>query len=372
MSKIRYIGLDVHKDTITIAVADMNLPANVLATIPNDTGELLKRLRKLSSGTQLKVCYEAGPTGFGLCRDLRAAKIDCIVVAPSLIPVRSGERIKTDRRDACKLAHFLRSGDLTSVWVPDIQTEAMRDLLRARDAAKRAERVARQQLDKFLLRQGRIYTGKTKWTRPHVEWIQAQKFELPAQQRVLSDAMHTIQEATGRVARLMADVTDLLPGSKLAPLVKELQAFRGVDVVTAATVAAEIGDFTRFSKASQFMAFVGLVPSEHSSGGTRRVGRITKTGNQHVRRLLVEAAWHYRHPPRIGRGLFARQQEVNETTKRIAWKAQHRLYRKSSRLLANGKSPNKVVTAIARELAGFLWDAARQPHLQPGDNAVKV
>jgi len=266
----------------------------------------------------------------------------------------------------------LRSGDLTPVWVPDVQTEAMRDLVRARDAAKRSERVARQQLDKFLLRQGRIYAGKTKWTRTHWEWIQVQKFELAPHQRVLSDAMHTVQEATGRVARLMADINDLLPGWALVPLVKELQAFRGVDVVTASSLAAEVGDFTRFSKASQFMAFVGLVPSEHSSGGSRRVGRITKTGNQHVRRLLVEAAWHYRRLPRIGRQLFERQKDVSETTKSIAWKAQHRLYGKSSRLLGKAKSPQKMVIAMARELAGFLWAVARQPHLQPRGTTVSV
>jgi len=372
MLKIRHIGLDVHKETITIAVADANSPAYVLARIANDASELLKRLRKLGSDAELSVCYEAGPTGYGLCRELRAAKIECMVVAPSLVPVRSGERIKTDPRDARKLAHFLRSGDLTPVWVPDIQTEAMRDLVRARDAAKRAERVARQQLDKFLLRQGRIYAGKTKWTGPHWDWIQTQKFELPAQQQVLSDAIHTVQEASSRVARLMGDITDILPGCALAPLVKELQAFRGVDVVTAAALAAEVGDFTRFSKASQFMAFVGLVPSEHSSGGSRRVGRITKTGNQHVRRLLVEAAWHYRRMPRLGKGLLQRQRDVSQTTKLIAWKAQHRLYRKSSRMLGKDKSPQKVVIAMARELAGFLWAVARQPHLQPGGMNVSV
>lgn len=372
MLKVRYIGLDVHKETITIAVADANSPAYVLATISNDLGELLKRLRKLGSDAQLAVCYEAGPTGYGLCRGLRAAKIDCQVIAPSLVPVRSGERIKTDRRDARKLAHFLRSGDLTAVWVPDPETEAMRDLVRGRDAAKRSERVARQQLDKFLLRQGRIYAGKTKWTTAHLKWAQAQKFELPAQQRLLADALHTVQEAGERVARLKADLTDLLPAWTLAPLVKELQAFRGVELVTAAALAAEVGDFTRFSTAGQFMAFVGLVPSEHSSGGSRRVGRITKTGNQHVRRLLVEAAWHYRRQPRVGHGLLERQRDVNPATKSIAWKAQHRLYRKASRLLGKAKTPQKVVIAMARELAGFLWAAARQPHLQAGGKNVSA
>jgi len=366
MAKVRYVGLDVHKDSITIAVADENSPAYVFAAIGSDPGELLKRLRKLGSGANLVVCYEAGPTGYGVYRALRAANIECVVVAPSLVPVRSGERIKTDRRDARKLAHFLRSGDLTPVWVPDVETEAMRDLLRARDAAKRAERVARQQLDKFLLRQGRVYPGKTKWTYRHGEWIKTQKFELAAHQRLLSDALHTVQEAGERVARLMADVADLLPQWSLAPLVKELQAFRGIDLVTAAALVAEVGDFTRFSQASQFMAFVGLVPSEHSSGGSRRVGHITKTGNQHIRRLLVETAWHYRRLPAIGRGLYERQKGVSETTKSISWKAQHRLHRKSSRLLAKAKSPQKVVIAMARELAGFLWSAARQPHLQPG------
>lgn len=372
MSNVRYVGLDVHKATIAIAVADGNLPAHVLATIPNDVGELRKRLRKLGPVALLSVCYEAGPTGYGLYRELQAAGIHCVVVAPSLVPIRSGDRIKTDRRDACKLAQFLRSGDLTPVWVPDPQTEAMRDLLRARDAAKRAERVARQQLDKFLLRQGRIFEGKTKWTVRHWEWVRAQKFELSAHTRFLADAIHTAQEAQGRVARLVVDVRDLLPAWSHALLVKELQAFRGIELVTAASLAAEIGDFMRFSTAGQFMGFVGLVPSEYSSGGRRHVGRITKTGNQHVRRLLVEAAWHYRRPARIGKGLYERQKDVSAGTRSIAWKAQHRLYSKASRMLDKSKSPQKVVIAMARELAGFLWAASRQPHLQPGGKSAKV
>ena len=279
---VRYIGLDVHKDSIVIAVAEDGVqPAEFLTKLPYDIPRLLKQLRKLGSPARLRCCYEAGPTGYGLYRALSAAGLACLVVAPSLIPVKSGNRVKTDRRDARKLAHYLRSGDLTAVWVPDEASEAMRDLERARDDAKRSERVARQQLGKFLLRHDRRFPGKTSWTRRHLAWIVTQKFAHEAQQQVLTDYLHTVEEATTRVQRLSEQIAKLVEGWALAPLVKALMAMRGVQLITAVTVAAEIGDLKRFRKAGQLMSFVGAVPSERSSGDSRRQGRITKTGNAH-------------------------------------------------------------------------------------------
>jgi transposase len=291
---------------------------------------------------------------------LADAGFDCIVVAPSLIPVKSGNRVKTDRRDARKLAHYLRSGDLTAVWVPDEASEAMRDLERARDDAKRSERTARQQLGKFLLRHDRRFPGKTSWTRTHLTWIATQKFAHEAQQQVLTDYLHTVEEATTRVQRLSDQIAKLVEGWALAPLVKALMAMRGVQLITAVTVAAEIGDLKRFHKAGQLMSFVGAVPSERSSGDSRRQGRITKTGNAHVRRVLVEAAWTYRHRPRLSDAIRKRNEGLSPQVQAIAWKAQVRLNERYRRMLAAGKSPNVTVTAVARELAGFVWALGQQ------------
>lgn len=363
MSTLRYVGLDVHAETIVISVADSGTgPAVDLKTIPCEEGRLYSELKKLAPVSSLRVCYEAGPTGFGLQRYLAARGVNCVVVAPSLIPQASGSRVKTDRRDSRKLAHFLRSGDLTPVWIPDQHTEALRDLERAREDARVAERRARQQLLKFLLRQGLRFTeGNTNWTRSHWEWIRRQKFTLEAQNRVLADYVLTAQQAAERIKRLTHDIAELVEEWALAPLVKNLQAFRGVELVTAVGLAAEIADFTRFESANKFMSFVGLVPSENSSGGTRRQGAITKTGNRHVRRLLIEASWHYYScPVGISRALTARRVGVPNEVTVIADKARERLRRKAHRLKARGKTPNKIVTALARELAGFLWAAVRE------------
>jgi len=358
---VRYIGLDVHKDSIVIAVAEDGVqPAEFLTKLPYDIPRLLKQLRKLGSPARLRCCYEAGPTGYGLYRALSAAGLACLVVAPSLIPVKSGNRVKTDRRDARKLAHYLRSGDLTAVWVPDEASEAMRDLERARDDAKRSERVARQQLGKFLLRHDRRFPGKTSWTRRHLAWIVTQKFAHEAQQQVLTDYLHTVEEATTRVQRLSEQIAKLVEGWALAPLVKALMAMRGVQLITAVTVAAEIGDLKRFHKAGQLMSFVGAVPSERSSGDSRRQGRITKTGNAHVRRVLVEAAWTYRHRPRLSQAIRARNAGLPPQVQAIAWKAQVRLNERYRRMLAAGKAHNVTVTAVARELAGFVWAVGQQ------------
>lgn len=360
-ARIRFVGLDVHKDTIVIAVADEGAtPAEALAEIPHEPTRVLARLRKLGPLETLRVCYEAGPTGYGLQRYLTRAGVSCVVVAPSLVPTQSGNRVKTDRRDARRLAHFLRSGDLTPVWVPDEQTEALRDLERAREDAKRAEKAAKQQLSKFLLRQGRRYTEGKQWTKRHWCWIQQQTFAHEAHRRVLADSIQTVQQASERVLRLEHDIGELIEHWVLNALVTNLQAFRGVALLTAVGLAAEIGDFHRFPTAGQFMAFVGLVPSEYSSGGHRSQGGITKTGNRHVRRLLIEAAWnYYRWPLRISVALHERRQGVPQAVIDIADKAMHRLGRKAHRMCEKGVSPKKTITALARELAGFLWAAAR-------------
>jgi len=361
MKRIVYVGLDVHKDSITIAVARQGRePAETWKTIPYDGVRLRKALKMLVKDVeQLRVCYEAGPTGFGLCRRLREAGIDCTVVAPSLVPGKPGDRVKTDRRDARKLAHFLRSGDLTAVYVPDEAVEAIRDLERARDDAKCAERVARHQLSKFLLRHDRHWQGTT-WTLKHRDWIRTQKFAYPAQQRVLEDYLKTVEDLAERVARLTQSVAELVEETVLAPLVKALQAFRGISTVSAVTIAAEVGDLRRFATAGQFMSYVGLVPSEDSTGKRRRQGPITRCGNGHLRRILVEAAWHYRHLPLMSKELRRRNQGIATGVRRIAWEAQKRLNQRLYHLIHAGKNSQKAVIAVARELAGFVWAVGQE------------
>ena len=367
LSTIRSVGLDVHKDSLALAVADPgSAPAQLLATIPNDFATLTRRLDRLGPRETVACCYEAGPTGFGLARQLRAAGWACQVVAPSLVPVQSGCRIKTDRRDAVKLAHFLRSGDLTPIHVPDEATEAIRDLERARDDAQRAERVARHQLAKFLLRHGRTYDGKTAWTAAHLAWIARQEFAQPAGRRVLADGLAAVEQASARVDQLTADLRELSATWSLAPLVTAFQALRGIELVSAVTLVAEIGDFRRFARAGDLMAFVGLVPSESSSGSSRRRGRITRTGNAHVRRILVEAAWHYRRLPRMSKAIRQRNALVADGVRRIAWKAQQRLHKRMQRLLGRGKPPAQAAIAVARELAGFVWAIGREEVLLAG------
>jgi transposase len=364
MEKVRFVGLDVHKASIAIAVADGDGSGpETVATIPNDTSALLKRLKKLAVGGKVQCCYEAGPTGFGLQRALQAAGVECVVIAPSMVPRTAGDRVKTDRRDAVKLARFLRSGDLTEVHVPDAATEAMRDLERCRDDAKRAERTARHQLSKYLLRHGRIYDGKSAWTGMHLDWVRRQVFEHEAQNRVLVDCVHAVESATARVERLTKDIVALVESWSLRPLVKALQALRGVQVVSAVILAAELGDFARFASAPALMAYLGLVPSEHSSGETQKRGRITRTGNGHVRRILVESAWSYRHRPAMSWAIRKRNEGVAPGVQAIAWKAQHRLHGRYKRLLGRGKNKQQTITALARELAGFVWSIARQPQL---------
>jgi transposase len=361
METVRFVGLDVHKESIAIAVAEPGRgDAQVLATISNDTTQLLKRLRRLG---KLKCCYEAGPTGYGLYRDLTAAGIDCVVVAPSLVPSKAGDRVKTDRRDAARLARFLRSGDLTEIYVPDAETEAMRDLERARDDAKKAERVARHQLSKFLLRHGKRWPRRSTWSKKHLDWIRCQHFAQEAQERVLVDYLKAVEDNEARVAKLTASIVELVETWSLKPLVKALQALRGISVIASTTIVAELGDLHRFESAPKLMGYLGLVPSEHSSGESRQRGRITRTGNVHARTVLVEAAWAYRFRQSVSKELRQRAEGVAPEVQAIAWRAQERLCPRYRKFMARGMNKNKAVTAIARELAGFIWSIARQPKL---------
>jgi len=357
----RYVGLDESKDTIQVAVAEGGSRGEVLeyGSIPNAPDALRKLVRKLGRPRDLNFAYEAGPTGYGTYRELRALGANCVVVAPSKTPKRSGNRIKNDRRDAVNLAKLHRAGELTAVWVPDAETEAMRDLTRAREDATYAQTRARQRLNAFMLRHGRRYPGLSRWTTGHLTWLRKQGFEQPSQQVCLEEYLEAVQEASRRVLRLDAQIRDLVSYWSKASVVKALMSHRGVSLLVASTIVAEIGDMTRFARARDLMGFVGLVPSLDASGLRHRAGAITKTGNAHVRRCLVEAAWAYRHPPRRSVELQRRLEGQPEAVQQIAWKAQLRLCGRYRRLTARGKQYNKVVTAIARELVGFLWAAAK-------------
>ena len=359
---IKYVGLDVHKARTVVAIAESGLRGEVrdygsIATTRRAIERLAVKLGE--GGRRLSFCYEAGPCGYGIHRWLQELGHDCIVVAPSLIPRRPGERVQTDRRDARKLARLHRAGELTAVWVPDPAHEAMRDLVRARDAASRSLRRARQQLSGFLLRHSRSYCAGKAWTGKHRRWLATLRFEHPAQQIVLEDYIDAVEAAAGRRAALTAQIEALLPSWSLAPLVRAEQTLRGMALLNTVGVLAEIGDPSRFTNPRQLMAHVGLVPSEASSGETVERGGITKAGSRLARRALIEAAWSYRWPARRTRELLARQENAPQAVRDIAWKAQVRLCGRYRKLLAAGKPTTVAVTAVARELVGFMWAIAR-------------
>ena len=358
MKKVRFVGLDVHADTIAVAVAEPGGDVRSLGVIPNRPESVRKLMKKLGPPASLRACYEAGPTGYVIYWQLTTLGVPCEVVAPTLVPTKAGDRVKTDRRDAEKLARSYRAGDLTAVWVPDGAHEALRDLVRAREAAKKDQLRARHRLGKFLLRHGRRPSTALKaWTQRHLTWIRQVQFEQPAQEATRLDYLHEVDHVLERIERLERAIDEAVrtaPPSMRA-VIEALQALRGIALVSAVTIVAEVGELSRFARAPQLMGYSGLGAREDSSGPRTRRGGITKTGNAPLRRIVVEAAWAYRHRPSVGGALRTRQATLSEEVKAIAWKAQHRLHGRYRKLLGRGKCPQQVVTAVGRELLGFVW-----------------
>lgn len=356
-----FVGLDVHKESIAIAVAQPGRAApRFLGTTGPVLAEVEKALAQVGAPAGLLIVYEAGPCGYGLARQLCARGYRCELIAPTLIPRKSGDRIKTDRRDALALAHFARAGDLTAVMIPPEPDEAIRDLSRARQDAVRARLKARQQLKAMLLRHGQRYTGKTSWTAAHERFLATVRFAHPAQNIAFVEYRSAVSEAHERVERISTSLREQVTQWRLQPVVGAMMTLRGIDLIAAVTLIAELGDLRRFEHPKQLMSFLGLVPSECSTGESRSLGSITKAGNSHARRVLIEAAWAYRFPARIARPLQVRNESQPRGLRETAWRAQLRLCQRYRRLNARGLHKNKICTAIARELAGFLWDLARQ------------
>jgi len=353
----KYVGMDVHKSTIAVAVAEA-VGGEVrylgeIANTPEAIGKLVKQLRR--GDAELSFCYEAGPCGYGIHRQLTDLGWACQVVAPSLIPKKAGDRVKTDRRDSLMLARLHRAGELTAVWVPDEAQEALRDLTRAREDLKQLQQKARQKLLSFLLRHGRRYSGKSHWTQAHQRWLTSLKFRQPVQQIVFQEYVDTVQQLSRRLAGLDAQLATAAAESVFWPVIEALMALRGLAFLAATIVVAELGDLRRFASAPQLMAYLGLVPSESSSGNTTLRGGITKTGNGQVRCVLVEAGWTYRHPARKTAHLQRRAERTSLEVQEIAWQAQKRLCGRYRSMDARGKPKPQICTAVARELAGFIW-----------------
>ena len=363
-----YVGLDVHKDTIAVAVAWPGREApEYRGIVPNRRNSLQKLIRGLQGphGEAVSFAYEAGPCGYGVYREITETGHDCQVVAPSLIPRKPGDRVKTDRRDAVSLARLHRAGEFTRVWVPAPDWEAVRDLTRAREDMKAVEVRTRQRLGAFLLRHGRVYHGKSRWMQAHSRWLEEQKFDFPVQQTVFQEYVDAAVAAQKRTDGLEAQMHEMLDAWSQRPTAEALMSLRGVSTITAMTILAELGDLTRFDSPRQLVGFLGLAPGEYSSGSRRRQGAITKTGNGHVRRLLTEAAWAYRFPARKTAHMRRKAARVPDRVQAIAWAAQKRLCARYVKLYQRGKAKNKVVTAIARELVGFIWAIACEVQGRP-------
>ena len=358
-----FVGLDVHKETIAGAYVSEDREAEVifLGTIGTRQCDIDKLIRQLhAKGKKLHFVYEAGPCGYWLYRYLSKKNLKCWVVAPSQIPKKAGDRIKTDRRDAVQLARLLRSGDLTPVYVPAVDDEAIRDLVRAREDALKDIKAAKARLKAFLLRQDIRYGGRATWGPAHLRWLAEVVCPTPAQQIVFQEYVRAVSEHAERLQRLEAELQTQVQTWRWVPVVEAIQALRGVQFTVAVTLIAELGDLSRFDNPRQLMSYLGLIPSEHTTGERRRQGGITKTGNSHARRALIEGAWAYRYPAKVSRHLQLRLEKLPTVIQDISWKAQVRLCKRYRRLMARGKNANQVVVAIARELAAFVWAIARE------------
>lgn len=358
-----YVGMDTEKEKISVACAPDGRGAPVEFVGPigpreSDIDKLIKRLRPKAE--RLVFVYEAGPCGYGLYRYLSGRGYECHVVAPSLTPRKPGDRVKTNRRDAVKLARLMRAGELTSVYVPGVEDEAIRDLCRARDDSVRDLKAAKQRLKALLLRLGIRYHGRSSWSKAYFRWLSGVKCPTSAQQIVFQESINAISERAARVGRLEVELRELVAGWRLYPLVRAYQALRGIQFIGAVTLAAELGYLPRFDRARQVMAFVGLIPSEHSTGPKRRLGAITKTGNGRARRVLIEAGWSYRWVPRLTATIKDRQEDLPQQVRDIGWRAQVRLTKRYQRLVSRGKNPNIAVTAVARELCAFAWAISKE------------
>lgn len=369
MSKVIFVGLDVHADTIAVAVAEQDGEVRSHGVIPNRLESIRRLLGKLGPVNRLKACYEAGPTGYALYWQLTQLGVACEVIAPSLVPTKAGDRVKTDRRDAEKLARCHRAGELTSVWIPDAAHEALRDLVRAREAAKKDQLKARHRLSKFLLRHGRRPEGLKAWTKQYLEWVRTHvRFDQPALEATLSDYLEEVAHVAARIVKLEKAIDEAVQKAppEIRAVIEALQALRGVAQTTAATIVSELGSLSRFQSPRQLMGYSGLVAREHSSGNRVQRGGITKTGNSHLRRVLVEAAWAYQHRPNVIGNLLRRQKNLalSEEVKQIAWKAQQRLHKRYKLFAVRGKNKNQIVTALGRELLGFVWAVALEVEKQ--------
>ncbi len=355
-----YVGLDVHKDSIAIAQAEAHSRSEprFVGTTRHSVISLTKALTKLGGPGELSLCYEAGPCGYGLVRVLGEQGYRCEVVAPSRVARQPADRVKTDRRDALLLARLHRAGELTPITIPEPRDEALRDLVRAREDTVNAQRRARQQLRSFLLRHGHAYTGQRAWGPTHELFLSKISFEDSAQHIVFTEYRLAVAAAAERLRRMEEALRQQAEGWQWLPVVRALMTLRGIDFISAMTIVAELGDIRRFAHPRQLMGYLGLVPSEYSSGNTQRRGALTRTGNGHVRRILIEAAWSYRLPARIGESIQPRLQGQPQSIINTAWKAQLRLCNRFRRLRARGLHQNKTCAAIARELSAFIWDIA--------------
>lgn len=366
---VLFIGLDVHNDTIAVSLAPSDSAEvrryGIIGGSHDDVLKLLKKLQAAHPGSQLRCCYEAGPRGYPLCRFIRSHGHECILVSPSKVPRKPGDRVKTDRRDADQLARLYRAGELTAIYIPDPQDEAVRDLIRARYQVSTQQHRARQQLKMFLLRHNIRYVGKTPWTPAHLRFLARLKLPFAEQQFLFQEMVNVIQEAGQRLEHYEAQLPGVVAGWRWEPVVRALMCLRGLALLSAATLVAELGDLHRFPTAGQLMSYLGLVPSEDTTSDDRHQGGITKMGNGIARRALIEAAWHYRQPPRVSRGVLARQEGLPKPVIEAAWAAQTRLYHRYQHLVRQAhKKPTVAAAALGRELSGFVWAIGRmvQPY----------